>query len=116
MGGCMRVKKIKNQLLVIAAKWFDKVNGNTYHSVKVLVDNVQIGKVTYVYGYGEQYWQTAKEILQRAGYIANTGEKLPYGGDKDIYEFEMWLREEKNRSKVIKIVNNVPRKRDLVNF
>jgi hypothetical protein len=52
---CKSIKFICN-----AVKWFDKVNGNTYHSVKVIrcKDNKTIcGK--FQYGYGEHYRHTA---------------------------------------------------------
>lgn len=43
-----------------AVLWFDKINGNTYHSVRItrIKDNKIIcGKFTY--GYSESYKQTA---------------------------------------------------------
>lgn len=55
---------------VIAKKWFDKVNGNTYHSVRCIrhKDNA-----TYVgpfqYGYGEHYKQTALAMMAKANWL-----------------------------------------------
>ena len=43
-----------------AVRWFDKVNGNTYHSVRITI--VSDGKVLacpFQYGYGDQYRETA---------------------------------------------------------
>jgi hypothetical protein len=54
-------------LTVIANKWFEKVNGNTYHSCEVYIDNKLIKRVPFTYGYGEQYLQTALAILHEAG-------------------------------------------------
>jgi len=52
-------------LYIIVKKWFDKINGNTYHSVQFEID-----KRTYhsglTYGYGTHYEQTTKEMLSIA--------------------------------------------------
>ena len=47
-----------------AYRWFDKVNGNTYHSVRVtrLRDNKTI-VASCQYGYGDHYRQTALELM-----------------------------------------------------
>ncbi len=54
------------------ARWHDKVNGNTYHSVTILNSK---GKLLYrsgiTYGYGEQYKETAKKWLMKHGYLKN---------------------------------------------
>ena len=73
------IKIIANQLLPIeiqenkpqikyiieGRKWFDKINGNTYHSVSII--DTATGKNIYnspmVYGYGSQYQETAKDYL-----------------------------------------------------
>lgn len=49
-----------------AVRWFDKVNGNTYHAVRVM--RVRDGIMIYSrfqYGYGDHYRQTA--LLMMAG-------------------------------------------------
>ena len=53
---------------VLARRWFDKKNGNTYHSVKVYYDghlvNTDIGLLTkIIYGYGSAWEQTALKVL-----------------------------------------------------
>lgn len=49
--------------------WFDKINGNTYHSVNIT--DADTNKLIYssglTYGYGEQYEQTAKTALIKLG-------------------------------------------------
>lgn len=53
-----------------AARWFDKVNGNTYHSVRVIrcSDSETIAhKLTY--GYGDMYRQTALELMVNAEWL-----------------------------------------------
>ena len=50
-------------------KWFDRINGNTYHSVNIT--DADTNKLIYssglTYGYGEQYKQTAKDGLIKLG-------------------------------------------------
>lgn len=55
---------------VIAKLWRDKVNGNTYHSVRCVrcKDNAIV--VGYFrYGYGESYKQTALAAMYNAGWF-----------------------------------------------
>lgn len=55
---------------VIAKTWFDKVNGNTYHSVRCVrhSDNaVVVGQ--FQYGYGEHYKQTGLAMMAKAGWL-----------------------------------------------
>ena len=55
---------------VIAKKWRDKVNGNTYHSVRCIrcKDNaVVVGQ--FQYGYGEHYKQTALYLMAGEGWL-----------------------------------------------
>lgn len=66
----MTVRQLK--FTVIAKKWFDKVNGNTYHSVRCVrhKDNaIVVG--FYRYGYGEHYKQTALSVMYDAGWFKN---------------------------------------------
>ena len=64
------MKTREKKFTVIAAKWFDRVNGNTYHSVRCIrhKDNaVVVGQ--FQYGYGDQYRQTALEVILKAGWL-----------------------------------------------
>lgn len=105
-----RCKEVTN-ITISGRRWFDKINGNTYHSVDVYVNGKHIGNNPYEYGYDEAYLQTALKILQDAGIRKKTGEHLTSGADKDYYEFMMDMRE--HRDKYVKIVSDVPRKKDL---
>ena len=54
----------KLQFICQAVKWFDKVNGNTYHSVRITRTEdgaVVVGQ--FQYGYGDQYRYTARITL-----------------------------------------------------
>jgi len=53
-----------------AIKWRDKINGNTYHSVKIT--RVKDKKVIYgefQYGYGDQYKSTALDAMADAKWL-----------------------------------------------
>jgi hypothetical protein len=57
-----------NTLTVIGRRWFEKTNGNTYHSVEVYRNGELIGLEPFRYGYGRQYQQTALELMKNAGW------------------------------------------------
>ena len=95
---------------IVGRRWFDRVNGNTYHSVYVCNDdNSLIGKCKFAYGYGEGYLQTAHQILQDAGIYPKTGERFASGADKDYHDFLLDRRE----NKFFITVSDVGRKKDL---
>jgi antirestriction protein len=50
-------------VFVVGRRWFDRVNGNTYHTAEVEVNGEYVGKSRMTYGYGDNYLETAKEIL-----------------------------------------------------
>ena len=56
--------------VIIGRRWFQKTYGNTYHSVTVIQDGETVGRVDCAYGYGDQYIQTAHELLVGAGKFA----------------------------------------------
>lgn len=79
----MKVRKLK--FTVIAKKWFDKVNGNTYHSVRCIrhSDNaVVVGP--YQYGYGNHYQQTALAMMAKAGWLPG----IKYRDSDKQYQYE----------------------------
>lgn len=61
----MRKQRLKkgDTVFVIGRRWFDRVNGNTYHTAEVEVNGQFVGKSRMTYGYDESYLETAKEIL-----------------------------------------------------
>jgi hypothetical protein len=56
------VKIIEKDLTINAIRWFDKKNGNSYHSVALYKENKFIGKENFKYGYDRAYEQTAFDI------------------------------------------------------
>jgi len=83
----MKERKIK--FTAIAKKWHDKVNGNTYHSVRIIRN--KDGKILacpFQYGYGDQYQQTALAAMCKAGWIPKIyGERFPSGVD-NLFAYE----------------------------
>lgn len=63
-------KKIES-LHIDGRRWFQRTWGNTFHSVRVYV-NGEILHCPYAYGYGNQFLQTAGELLAAAGYNVKT--------------------------------------------
>jgi len=80
---------MKYQFTVIGIRWFDKVNGNTYHSVKIV--NNLTGKIInspMQYGYGNTYRQTALERMLEAGWIPEKYGIKNTNGSSNLYQFE----------------------------
>ncbi len=50
-------------------RWFDRKNGNTYHSSKIYIDGNFFDRVRPQYGYDDHYITTAFELLQRVGKV-----------------------------------------------
>jgi len=69
-------KEIKNKeaaervkYIVEGRRWFDKINGNTYHSVTITdaANNKEIVDIPITYGYDDQYRHTAIDKLVELG-------------------------------------------------
>lgn len=53
------------QYVVLGCKWFDKVNGNTYHNAKIV--DMFSGETFYSgfhYGYDNAYMESAREAIR----------------------------------------------------
>lgn len=84
----------QKRFVVNARKWFDKTYGNTYHAVEVT--DLKTGKVMKSqrrYGYGNQYMQTADELIKSNG-----------------------LRSKLNWDNSVVVENQVSRRKDLTDF
>jgi len=99
-------------------RWFDKKNGNTYHSATVYARRGKgaafhydlIGRIDYVYGYGDQWIQTCYEILALAGYFPILP-PLESGMDGTAYHIGKYFREHPER--IFASCQDVARKGDL---
>jgi hypothetical protein len=62
-------KNIKS-LFIEGRLWFDKINGNTYHAVKIEANGQIIKYLPISYGYGNQYQETALTWLKTYGLVS----------------------------------------------
>ena len=95
------MKKI-NAIIINGRRWFDKINGNTYHTASANVifadGSDRSFSIQYQYGYGDQYLQSAWDAIKKAKLV--TGE-IPWQYCRD------------NKIKLITNVSDVARKKDL---
>jgi len=64
--------KVKIKFVCNVVKWYDRINGNTYHSVRITDTKngkTYVNTTPYSYGYGEHYKQTAFGVLIDRGLI-----------------------------------------------
>ena len=62
--------KAENAIFIKGRRWFDRINGNTYHSVTIEFANGRESiYVPMTYGYEDQYLSTAIEALKKAKII-----------------------------------------------
>lgn len=74
------MRKIK--FIAQAVLWFDKVNGNTYHSVRITrCRDGEAITVPFTYGYGDQYRYSALKRMAEAKW-------LPVKYRKSVYIYE----------------------------
>lgn len=96
---------------IIAKRWFNRSQGNTYHSCYVCKTNQCIGAIDYAYGYGDGYLRSALIILQEAGERVKTNIMLKSGFRKDMSDFINDIK--KNPKKYLVSVYDVKHKKDL---
>jgi len=94
-------------LHISGRRWFEKTNGNTYHSSIIYVDGEFYGKIEFTYGYGDHYIQSATQLLDKAGLLPGL-EHLIHGGNESL-----WRYCERSGIKLITEVSDVARKKDL---
>lgn len=95
---------MKRTITVIGKRWFERVNGNTYHSVSVYVDGDCIGNVPFTYGYDRHYQQTALELLKK---------HFEYSNDYQDNHSALWRAVENAGDFLVDSVSDVQRKKDL---
>ena len=81
------MRKIK--YVAHAARWFDGVNGNTYHSVNITrVRDSRVIFCGFQYGYGDQYRQTALEAMAAAKWLPVRYRGRNTNGTREAMGFE----------------------------
>ncbi len=98
----------KPQVISIFGKrWFERVNGNTYHTVEISIDGKFVHKVSRAYGYGDMYEQSALGWLSKAGYLPEI-KRFEWGSTEGLYAYC-----QRKNIIYIKHVADVHRKKDL---
>ena len=95
-----RTTRRPNKFVMVGNRWFDKVNGNTYHKTTIIDANSNntIEESPLTYGYGDQWRQTGYDMLVK--------KKLA----KEVDRFN----HDKNRKRIIFVDSGyVSRKKDL---
>jgi hypothetical protein len=88
-------------IMVVGRRWFERTNGNTYHTAEIYVNNEFVHKIDFTYGYGDQYYWNSWSWLKANGYVKGSNFESPR-----IYC-------EKNKIKWNAAVSDVKRKKDL---
>lgn len=56
-------------ITVIGRRWFDKVNGNTYFTARILINGRTVHALPMEYGYGDQYMHAAFDWLDAHSFV-----------------------------------------------
>jgi hypothetical protein len=59
-----------NSIFIEGRLWFDKINGNTYHAVKIEANGRTIHYIPITYGYEDMYLYTALAWLKSYGLVS----------------------------------------------
>lgn len=65
-------------VFIVGRRWFERTNGNTYHSSEIYVNNKLVHKIDFCYGYGNQFEYTAFDWLKKNGYISCDSNEAPW--------------------------------------
>jgi len=93
---------MNKQCVIFGKRWFDKINGNTYHSVEIYIDSQYFGGKDFEYGYDDHYKQTAMEVLSQYQGYERKEKEMPWNYFERIFG-----------DKCLFFVCNVNRKKDL---
>lgn len=56
--------------VIHAKKCRDRINGNTYHAVRVLdTKHHELISSDFCYGYGDQFMETARKLMTKKGWL-----------------------------------------------
>jgi hypothetical protein len=94
-----KIKKILERLErpkieIVGYRWFQKTYGNTYHAVKIFLNGEMIFKSSeYVYGYSDQYIQTAHEKLKELKIVPENSEYWKFLRSEENFQVEYSARD-----------------------
>lgn len=57
--------KKSDKIVIRASRWFDSINGNTYFSAKVYVNDKEVIYLPFEYGYDRMFLQRATEEIKK---------------------------------------------------
>jgi len=96
----MKTRKIK--FICNAVRWFDRLNGNTYHSVRITrTKDGAVIAAPWSYGYDDFYKQTALELLSKEKWIKVDKDNLWTYEHENNYPIE-WIVSEGLKRKMIR--------------
>jgi hypothetical protein len=73
-----------DSITVVGRLWFNRGQGNTYHSAEILVNGRPVHKIPYEYGYGNQYEESAAEWLEASGFMPGRKRSPNTGGRESL--------------------------------
>lgn len=82
------------QIHISGRRWFQRTYGNTYHSVRILIDGQVAAHLGPCYGYGDQFLQTGLDWLKANGYAPADAEygtlylRETLGGSYDVADVD----------------------------
>ena len=96
--------KAKHKVIqLIGRRWFQSTYGNTYHSITIIIDGVQVHYESMLYGYDSMWEQNIRTWLEKNNIIPYM-ENYPFWQVKEIL---------KDSITFISSVSDVSRKKDL---
>lgn len=102
-----RKKPKTKSIVIVGRRWFEKTNGNTYHSAELYVNGSLVHKIDYAYGYGSQFEWNARRWLDEQGYLPGIENRLGTPGES------LWTYCDRHKIAYTCTVTDVARKRDL---
>jgi hypothetical protein len=76
-----------DSITVVGRLWFNRGQGNTYHSAEILVNGLVVHKVPCEYGYGNQYEQSAADWLEESGFLPGRKRSPNTGGRESLHRY-----------------------------
>tara|TARA_R110002051_G_scaffold281919_2_gene343644 strand:- start:858 stop:1205 length:348 start_codon:yes stop_codon:yes gene_type:complete len=96
-----------NKININCKEWFDKINGNSYFSGTITINDKETFLIPFTYGYGSQYEHEAKAILTQFNKIScNYSLRLYSYCKENNIEFISNIKENCKKRELKEIQNN----------